>query len=128
MRVNPASCFHYQRLALPVRNSVLGIELCLNAFRRVKDNWTQPTGGNLTNQSSLTLVVLNSSGCVLLVSASWPIPPADCSCAFHLCIEKWGLVPFSNCKCGALHKPEITLFWSATCIVHYKEHEFKSFR
>ena len=25
-------------------------ELCLNAFRRIKDNWTQPTGRSLTNQ------------------------------------------------------------------------------
>ena len=28
--------------------------LCLNTFRWIKDNWTQPTGGSLTNQSTAT--------------------------------------------------------------------------
>ena len=28
-------------------------ELCLNAFRRVKDNWPQPTGRNPTRRSLL---------------------------------------------------------------------------
>ena len=43
---------------------------------------------------------------------------------FHLCIEKWGLAPFSYCKCGALHKP---LYRSVTCSGHYKEHEVGQF-
>ena len=32
---------------------------CLNAFRRVKDNWTQPTGGSLTNQLAKNQIVVN---------------------------------------------------------------------
>ena len=38
-----------------------------------------------------------------------------------------GLVPFSHCKYGALHKPEITLYRSVTCSGHYKEHEVGQF-
>ena len=34
-------------------------ESCLNAFRRVKDNWTQPTGGSLTNQLAKYQFVVN---------------------------------------------------------------------
>ena len=32
---------------------------------------------------------------------------------FHLCIEKWGLIPFSHCECGALDKLEITFYQGA---------------
>ena len=46
--LHPASCFHYQRLALPVETACPEqFELRINAFRRVKDNWTQPTGRSL---------------------------------------------------------------------------------
>ena len=98
MRVHPVSCFHYQRLALTVRNSVPEqFELCLNTFRRVKDSWPQPTGRGLTNQSTASS----------WVAPSWlgPVGPFhlwSVVARLHLCIGKWRLVPFSHCKGGAI--------------------------
>ena len=126
MRVHPARAFITSTLPYPFEIACLEqFELCLNAFRRVKDNWTQLTVGSLTNQS--TASSCPSSGCAQLVAASRPIPPGTVVARFHLCLEKWSLIPFSHCKCGALHKPEITLYRSVTCIVHYREHKVGRF-
>ena len=49
--LHPASCLHYQRLAFTFEIACPEqFELYLDTFKRIKDNWTQPTGRSLTDQ------------------------------------------------------------------------------
>ena len=90
MSVHPASCFHYEGLALLVRNSFSGTVLVmLKRFQTGQRQLDAADEGSLTNHST-ALVVLNSSGCAQLIDASWPIPPADCSFAFSFVHRKMG--------------------------------------
>ena len=59
--------------------------------------------------SRLRLVELRSVGYVQL---------ANFSCAFllYLCINKWGLLPFSYCKCGAVAQTEDSIL--SDCHMH----------
>ena len=70
--------------------------------------------------------------CTMLKKIGWLLPVGPFHlwpivARFRLCIEKWGIVLFTHCKCAALQKPEMTLYRSVTCSGHDKEHEIGQF-
>ena len=101
-----ASCFHYQRLTCTqlVQNSVQRTLWAM--LKRLRTGLRQLAAAELTSR----------------LRAVGPFRLQTAVARFYSCIEKWGLVLSSLCKCSAKHKPEITVYRSVTYVGHFKEH------